>query len=168
MQVTALPGRRSETEAWLRSLLVAAELPDAGIVRYRHWDTNVEVSVPFEAARLTSRAPQLVIAKSLGTVVAATAFCLHQFRPTAAVLIGTPYQDLASRDLFLLQRFANGVETLFIQQVEDPGGSAARLPAALQLVRGEVAAIPGDDHLYSDTPALVAVLQRWKKKQPGL
>lgn len=74
MQVTALPGRRSETEAWLRSLLVAAELPDAGIVRYRHWDTNVEVSAPFEAARLANQAPQLVIAKSLGTVVAATAF----------------------------------------------------------------------------------------------
>jgi hypothetical protein len=168
MHVTALPGRRSETEAWLRSLLVAAGLPEASVVRYRHWDTDVEASGAFEAARLANQSPQLVIAKSLGTVIAATAFCLHEYRPTAAVLIGTPYAALESSDLHFLQQFAAGVETLFIQQSEDPGGSAAQLRTALQLARGEVAAVPGDDHLYSDTTALAAVLRRWIKQQPVL
>ena len=129
MHVTALPGRRSETEAWLRSVLVAAGFPEAVVTRYRHWDTEVEANVAFEAARLANQSPPLVIAKSLGTVIAATAFCLHKFRPTGAVLIGTPYAALESGDLRFLQQFSAAVETLFIQQSEDPGGSAAELAA---------------------------------------
>ena len=96
MHVTALPGRRSETEAWLRSVLVAAGFPEAVVTRYRHWDTEVEANVAFEAARLANQSPPLVIAKSLGTVIAATAFCLHKFRPTGAVLIGTPHLRVAT------------------------------------------------------------------------
>ena len=167
MHVTALPGRRSETEAWLRSVLVAAGFPEAVVTRYRHWDTEVEANVPFEAARLANQSPPLVIAKSLGTVIAATAFCLHKFRPTGAVLIGTPYAALESGDLRFLQQFSAAVETLFIQQSEDPGGSAAELAAALHLARGEVVAVSGDDHMYSDSTALAAVIQRWRKQEPG-
>ena len=168
MQVVALPGRRTETEPWLRSLLVAAGWPDSGLVRYRHWDTDAEASVSFEASRLATQAPQLVIAKSLGTVIAATAFGHHGFLPAAAVLVGTPFQAVAAEDLRLLQQFARGVETLFIQQAEDPGGSAAALHTALQLTRGQVAAVPGNDHLYLDTSALIGALQRWTAQQPGL
>lgn len=122
MHVTALPGRRSETEAWLRSVLVAAGFPEAVVTRYRHWDTEVEANVAFEAARLANQSPPIVIAKSLGTVIAATAFCLHNFRPTGAVFIGTPYAALESGDLRFLRQFSAAVETLFIQQSEDPGG----------------------------------------------
>jgi hypothetical protein len=165
MHVVALPGRRIETEAWLRSLLVAAGFPESDVIRYRHWVTDAEASVAFEAECLAKQSPEFVIAKSLGTVIAATAFCLHEFRPTAAVLIGTPYSAIESSDLQLLQRFAAGVETLFIQQTEDPGGSAARLHTALNVSSNDVAAVPGDDHLYSDTAALVAIIQRWKKQQ---
>ena len=168
MNVTALPGRRSETEAWLRSVLVAAGFPEAVVTRYRHWDTEIEASVAFEAARLANQSPPLVIAKSLGTVIAATAFCLHKFRPAAAVLIGTPYAALESSDLRFLQQFSAAVKTLFIQQSEDPGGSAAELAAALHLACGEVVAIPGDDHMYSDSTALAGVIRRWSKQEPGV
>ena len=160
MLVTALPGRRSETEAWLRSVLVAAGFPAAVVTRYRHWDTGAEASVAFEAARLTNQSPPIVIAKSLGTVIAATSFCLHKFRPTAAVLIGTPYAVLESSELRFLQQFSAGVDVLFIQQSEDPGGSAAELPGALHLARGKVVTVPGDDHIYTDTEVLAKVIQR--------
>ncbi|MEO8507973.1 MAG: alpha/beta family hydrolase [Betaproteobacteria bacterium] len=161
MQVVALPGRRSETEAWLRSLLIAGELPVDGILRYRHWSSEVEASVAFEASRLEGQMPQLVVAKSMGTVIAATAFDAHEFRPAAAVLIGTPFEALPAEEQRLLKHFAQSVGTLFIQQSDDPGGSAAKLPSALQLVRSEVTAIPGNDHLYSDTSALGALVKQW-------
>lgn len=161
MNVIALPGRRKETEPWLRDLLLAAGLPDTGVVRYRHWDSDAEASVSFEADRLCNQTPQLVVAKSLGTVIAATAFAGQGFRPDAAVLIGTPFQAVAAEDLSLLHDFARGVETLFIQQIEDPGGSATELPTALCLSRGQLAAVPGNDHLYLDIPALVEVLRPW-------
>ena len=168
MQVVALPGRSSETEPWLRSLLVAAGWPDSGLVRYRHWNSDTEASVSFEASRLAEQAPQLVVAKSLGTIIAANAFCRHGFRPAAAVLVGTPFRAIAAEDFRFLQQFARGVETLFIQQTEDPGGWAAELHAALELTRGQVAAVPGSDHLYADRSALVAALRPWAAQQLGL
>jgi hypothetical protein len=162
MLIIALPGRSVETETWMKKLLAAMSLPDATIIRYQHWDKDIEASVSFEAARLTEQRPQLVIAKSLGTVIAATAFHLHGFRPATAVLIGTPYAALPSGDIEILQRFAANVQTLFIQQTEDPGGAADTLSASLQLTQGIVAAVPGNDHIYSDTAALVAAFNSWR------
>jgi hypothetical protein len=145
--------------------LVAAELPDDGVVRYRHWETDVEPDVEFEASRLSGQTPQVVVAKSLGTIVAATAFDLYEFRPLAAILIGVPYQPLPSEERRLLQQLAQGVSTLFIQQVEDPGGSAAELRAALGLTSGEVVTVPGADHLYLDTSALGAIVKQWMQNR---
>ena len=160
MQVVALPGRRIETEAWLKSLLAAAGIPKADLIRYRHWDSDAEASIAFEAKRLEGQSPNLVVAKSFGTIVAATAFCLHGFRPAAAVLIGTPYAAMDGSDLTFLQRFAAATETLFIQQAQDPGGPAAALHTALGVAAGTVESVPGDDHIYSDTTALAAIVQR--------
>ena len=168
MRITALPGRRIETEAWLKGLLVAAKYPDAKVTRYRHWDTDEEASVAFEAERLSSQSPQLVIAKSLGTVIAATAYSLHQFRPAFAVLIGTPYDALKDDEFQFLRRFAASVHTLFIQQAQDPGGSADRLVVALKVNRSSVVEVPGNDHLYSDTNASVSLLDRWTKQYLGI
>lgn len=165
MLITALAGRSVETETWMKSLLGAANYPDAEVTRYRHWDTNAEASVAFEAARLASQSPQLVIAKSLGTVIAATAFCLHAFRPAFAVFIGTPYAALADNEVQFLRHFAASVNTLFIQQAEDPGGHAIYLGSALQVKRGEVVGVAGDDHLYADTAVLASILRRWTRQQ---
>ena len=142
MQVAGLAGRHPETESWLRSVLLAAKLPAEGITRYRHWDADVEASVSFEAQRLGGFAPALVVAKSFGTRIAAAAFVRHKFRPRAAVLIGTPYQAVEGGDLVLLQQFANGVPTLFIQQVQDPGGSSAQLAICFNF-GAEVVQVPG-------------------------
>jgi alpha-beta hydrolase superfamily lysophospholipase len=117
----------------MKSLLVAAQHPDAEVTRYRHWEADAEASVAYEATRLANQSPQLVIAKSLGAVIAATAFCLHEFRPAIAVLIGTPYAALESNEVQFLRRFAANVDTMFIQQAQDPGGSAALLATALQV-----------------------------------
>ena len=168
MNVVALPGRRIETEAWLKSLLEAAEYPDAKVTRYRHWDTETEASVAFEAERLSNESPQLVIAKSLGTVIAATAYSSNQFRPAFGIFIGTPYAALGEDDVLLLRRYAANVTTLFIQQAEDPGGPAAALAAALQLHRGSVAEVPGSDHLYLDIVALADIVRRWQEQHLGL
>ena len=166
MDITALPGRRSETGPWLKNVLAAAGFAEAVVTRYRHWDVQFEASADFEAAQLARQSPRLVIAKSLGTVIAATAYCLDGFHPAAAVLIGVPFAGLAKRELDFLQQFSAAVETLFIQQVADPGGAAAALGEALRLQRGEVVAVPGDDHLYADSAALGAIIRDWKGLHP--
>ena len=164
MQLVALPGRNRQTEEWLRAVLTESALPTNGIVRYRHWESAVDADADFEAQCLASRSPALVIAKSLGTVVAARAFCIHQFRPQSAILIGTPFSAFGPKDLASVQQLAQGVETLFIQQAEDPGGSASQLGDSLRLSKPNVASVPGNDHLYADIAALAAIIQKWKSK----
>lgn len=159
MQVTALPGRNARTEAWLLALLTATPLPTDGLVRYRHWTSDAEASVEVEAGDLQGLAPDLVIAKSFGTVVASTAFVDHGFRPAAAVLIGTPFAALGATEVSKLKAFARDVDTLFIQQTADPGGASSALAGALELTRGEVADVPGDDHLYTDVDLLARLIR---------
>ncbi|MFN7571136.1 MAG: hypothetical protein ACK5TK_06745 [Betaproteobacteria bacterium] len=148
----------------MRSVLAASALPTEGLVRYRHWDNAVDADVDFEAKRLADLSPPLAIAKSLGTVIAARAFCTHRFRPRSAILIGTPYGAGEPADLACLRQLAEGVETLFIQQTEDPGGAASRLAASLRLSQSEVTTVPGNDHVYADVQALAAVIREWQRK----
>jgi alpha-beta hydrolase superfamily lysophospholipase len=165
MDVVALPGRSRETEVWLNSLLRAAHHPAAKVIRYRHWDTDVEADVAFEAKRLYEESPQLVVAKSLGTVIAATAHGSNKFRPAFAVFIGTPFAALQEQDIRLLRQFAAAVPTLFIQQAQDPGGPAGELAGALQLRSGNVVEVPGNDHLYLDIDALAGIMRNWEEQQ---
>lgn len=161
MQVVALAGRNAQTESWLRSVLAAVPLPDEGLLRYRHWTGEVEASVEEEAKRLAGLSPDLVVAKSFGTAVAARAFVAQGFRPRAAVLVGTPYAALDADAVQALRELAAGVETLYIQQAADPGGPASSLRGALGVARGEVAEVPGDDHLYQDIDALMRPMRPW-------
>ena len=164
MNVIALPGRNQHTESWLRSVLLEAALPVDGMLRYRHWDSAVDADADYEAKRIANLSPALVIAKSLGTVIAARAFFKARFRPHSAVLIGTPYSAIDPKDLVCLQQLAEGANTLFIQQTEDPGGTASQLAASLRLEKSNVVAVPGNDHLYTDIPALAAIIQDWREK----
>lgn len=164
MQVIALPGRNEQTEAWLRSVLAESGLPSDGIVRYRHWDGAVDADAEFEARRLSGLSPALVIAKSFGTVVTARALCSHHFRPQSAILIGTPFGAVDPSDLASLQHLAEGVETLFIQQAEEPGGPASALQASLRALQATVAAMAGNDHLYKEVGALATIIQSWMRR----
>lgn len=163
MQLIALPGRNEQTDAWLRSLLTDSRLRSEGIVRYRHWDSAIDADADFEAQRLAGLSPDLVIAKSFGTVVAATAFRSHHFRPQRAILIGAPFSALDPGDLVNLRRLAEGAETLFIQQAEDPGGAASQLGGALRLSQANVVIVPGSDHAYKEVTVLADIIRDWIK-----
>jgi hypothetical protein len=161
MQVVALAGRNAQTESWLRSVLAAAALSDARVLKYRHWTSDAEADVGFEASLLANLSPDLVVAKSFGTAVAATAYRSATFRPKAAVFIGTPFLAAGEEGLSDLIEFAQNIETLFIQQSEDPGGSASALTSALSLMRGTVKAVPGSDHLYQDVGLVASLIRSW-------
>jgi hypothetical protein len=161
MQVIALPGRRAETESWLCSLLEASGLGTEGVIRYTHWTDGNEASVPTEAKRLAGLSPDVVVAKSFGTNVAALAFDQNQFRPGRVILIGTPYLAVSAHELTLLRRLARATPVKFIQQAEDPGGPASQLAQNLEVREDSVVAVPGNDHMYTDIKLLSAITREW-------
>jgi hypothetical protein len=163
MKLIALPGRNPETESWMAELTGALALgqTETLITRYRHWDAVVDPDVQGEAARLQLAADDVVIAKSLGTLVL-LASTLIRPAPAYAIFIGTPILHYPAESLALLCDLAAQTPCLFIQQTADFTGGFACLSERL----GDVPAaaleeVPGEDHIYADTEELAGIVTRW-------
>jgi len=163
MKILGLPGVNPVTLDWMRSLLAALSAPDdeISIREYRHWREGVDADRGFEASRLEGLAADLVVAKSMGTLVAVEAWREFAFRPRRALLIGCPLRGHGRDGYAALKTFAGEVPSLFIQQTDDPVGGFAALAAAMAPVAGaRLAEVAGDDHAYRDIDALAGIVAR--------
>ena len=162
MQVIGLPGRSRETKEWMQRLLASLGIAEPAIAHYRHWDSEIEADVSYEAERLQDQVPELVVAKSLATLIAASAFALYSFRPKAAILIGVPLCNFSPQQLQLLRHLSDQVPTLFVQQSADPGASFLELQSLVRdFGHAEAAQVSGDDHAYANISELVAAIDPW-------
>jgi len=168
MTVLGLPGRNAETEGWLQALCTRLGFAHAEVLHYRHWDDPLPADAAFEARRLAGRAIDLVIGKSLGTLVAALAHEAESFRPESAILIGVPLRGLEDWQLAAYQGLAAQVPTLFVQQSQDFTGSHAELAAWARSSRhATVIEVPGSDHAYADLEVLEAAIMPWLVERNG-
>jgi hypothetical protein len=164
MKLLGLPGRNIETERWLRSVLDALRLgaTSVEVVHYRHWDVAGEPDVVHEAQRLRDARPDLLVAKSLGTMVSIEAFARCDFAPRRAVFIGTPLRAYGAPQLAALRAFAVRVPTLFIQQTGDVAGAFADVARTVSGIAGSaVAEVAGSDHVYSNVVELTPLIEGW-------
>ncbi len=167
MKLIGLPGRNQETEAWLRELFGLLALGDCEVVRYRHWSADAEPDVTHEAEGLRNRTADLVIAKSMGTIVTTAAHSACSFRPSRAVLIGSPVAHLAPEMLARYRDLAEQIPTLFIQQSADFTGTFAQLMRIVgDCKRSDAYEVPGADHVYSDTAELASIIRAWLGRGP--
>ena len=151
MYTIGLAGNNPTTEAWMRSLLDA--LPNSHaksyVLHYGHWEDGSRYDVAREAAKLQDTEPDLVLAKSLGVMIALDAYARRDFGPRRAVFMGTPLTLFGEADVARLGRFVQGVPTLLIQQRDDRTGTHAALEECLpEGAIGEIVEIPGHDHAY--------------------
>ena len=172
MRLIALPGRNPETEAWMRALVACLDLShldlnleEAAVVCYRHWDDGGEPDVAFEAQRLELAVGDLVISKSLGTLVLLTA-ARSGCMPVGGVFIGTPIRGYSESNVGDLKAFANSCATLFIQQTSDFTGTCAELEGVLgDVAFGSLVEVAGDDHVYADVDRLAEIIESWWRGQ---
>lgn len=136
-----------------------------GIVRYRHWDTGGPPDVAFEAGRCEIGTDDLVVAKSMGTMVLLEAVALGQL-PAEVVLIGTPVKGYSDTQVAQLKALAAACPCLFIQQSDDFTGSHAELVSVLGSEPGAavIRKVDGSDHIYADTDELVAIIEEWRQR----
>ena len=163
MNLYGLPGRDQATEAWMTDLLKKLALGQGGwqLQSYRHWQSGLEPDVGFEAIRVAVSDTDMVVAKSLGTLVLLTA-AAGNVSPASAVLIGVPLVAYDAERRASLREFAAARPTLFIQQTGDVTGSYDELA---DVVRGistvTLAEVAGEDHVYSDTDELKSLIENW-------
>jgi hypothetical protein len=152
MFVIGLPGQSVGTEAWMRSLFGSLGIadPPARVQHYRHWDDHDVPDIDWEATRVRSETPELVLAKSLGTLITIRAYAEYGFRPLRAVLMGTPIRHYTDHQVEVLCDFVDHIPTLVIQQTADSKGPYAMLAGVLpELARSAMCEIPGENHYYA-------------------
>ena len=162
MKLIALPGQNQATEPWLAEIvgLVTTSGDTVDQLHYRHWDEPGQPDVAHEASRIANLQCDLVIAKSLGTLIALTAFKQSDFRPDRAVFIGIPFNHYSADYLQLLREFAVATPALFIQQTADITGRFDTLNTKYADV-AEVTEVPGSDHFYGDVEQLKKLISGW-------
>jgi hypothetical protein len=167
MNILALPGISQKTEKWASNLLaeLAAEQRTMSVQRYLHWDCgDGEQCLKFaeEVERLRGLSVDLLVAKSLGTMIGLAAIGQKLIAPQRAVLIGTPVSGFKENNLNLRKMADLGIPCLYIQQVHDIVGPAAALKAEIDGLPGiELVEIPGDNHQYKDLKLLARYIKRW-------
>ncbi|MEM8766116.1 MAG: hypothetical protein AAGE43_01630 [Pseudomonadota bacterium] len=163
MRIVGLPGRNPETEAWLEVLLasVAPDHAEVQVHRYRHWDEDAVPDLAGEIACAEVKGADLVVAKSMGTLVLLGAVASGK-APDCAVLIGTPLAACGSEERRALRGLADLIPCCFIQQREDFTGSSAELAEVLGPAATGLNVVEGSDHVYADTDELARCIAAWQ------
>lgn len=132
MDIIILGGNSPRHKQWVRDLREVL-LPHADavtIIDYLHWETGAaQADIETEIDRLASHAQRsdeyILVAKSIGTVIAALAQQRGVVRPEACVYLGVPLETARYEGV----RFDILPKTTFIQNVHDPLGSSEQLKA---------------------------------------
>lgn len=145
-----LPGYTATNQKWCED--VAESLKVEGDIRqifWDHWQDENQRFNPQEKARLLSHlAPNIfvnIIAKSIGTLVAAYMMQNIPMQIKKVVFCGIPVNDLSEEEIELIKKVVveNKDKIVIYQNENDPHGSFAQVKDF-----GKVISKPGSDHEY--------------------
>lgn len=167
MNICFLPGINQKTEKWAANLLQELSFPDssATIQRYTHWECADDqcLKLENEIERLQGCAVDLLIGKSLGTIVGILACQRKIIAPKQAIFIGTPVISFREENLDLKQ-LANElhIPALYIQQKDDIVGSSVSLREQIGSVpKATLVEVPGNNHQYKDLKLVARHIKKW-------
>jgi len=162
MKLLALPGKNKATYQWFSNLLkhINIDAATTAIQEYDCWLTSEEeLNLAVESEKAKASKPDIIMAKSIGTIVALTAFA-ESAKDKKFVFIGTPIHLYNAEWLNALKKLSFESDVLFIQQRFDRTASAEDLGSVLGQAC-TVTEVPGSDHLYNDIGALSKAINSW-------
>jgi len=170
VRLLGLPGRKASTLTQMTDLVERLAGGQAAVRSYGFWG-GADVPDPDvgpEALAVADSGAELLVCKSIGTLIAMLARERHGFIAKSYVFIGSPLRRFEAEGLIdILRRQAHAAPTLFIQQTADFNGAYADLAAAVGAAPfATMAEVPGDDHLYSDTMRLAQIIEAWRASAP--
>lgn len=164
-ELLVLPGREPSTSAEMAELVRLAGL-DAPVTAYSFWTGDLRnPDLTEEVASFAQKKPPLVLAKSIGVLIAMLALRQHGFAARAALFVGVPLKRLRHEGrIDLLLDYCCHTPTTILQRRDDPTGPFAELAQSLapsaQTVLRE---LPGDTHSYADRE-VASVVQCWWRR----
>lgn len=136
MTILLLGGNHPNHKAWLRQC--AAALEQAGhtvaLHDYDHWRTgapDTDIELELERLRATTRrlTDYTIMAKSVGTVIAARGVAQGILRPTQCLFLGVPLDGVAGQTPGFAAELGMLPSVTIVQNQFDPFGSAEVIKA---------------------------------------
>lgn len=134
MKVLILGGNSPRHKQWIRELgdTLGVAGHEVTLQNYLHWDTgDKNVAIDYEisqaAAAMRKQSDYVIIAKSVGTVIATLGIARGELHPSKCLLLGVPFGGIAGRMPEFTPSLSKLPSTVFIQNDNDPYGSAAGL-----------------------------------------
>lgn len=164
-RVLGLPGREPSTLSQMQALLAELGVGAEAIQAYGFWG-HADHSNPQlggEAAAAGGSGAEVVVAKSIGTLVTLLAERDHGLAPKACVFLATPMRRFHAQGWVpLLADHCAAIPTLFVQQTDDFNGAFADLAEVVARHREcRCVEIPGGDHLYEDIGRIAPPVRGW-------
>lgn len=170
MNVLILGGNSPRHYDWIRAL--GGYLENRGhavtLHDYQHWTTgepaaDIDLELRLLAAEIADMDDYVVIAKSIGTVIAALGVARGILRPTRCVLLGVPLDGIAGRTPEFLPSLAALPATVVMQNEHDPYGAASNVKAqvdAANMADMHFVTVFGDStHDYGDFAQIAGYLE---------
>ena len=167
MNILGLPGKNSATGPWMEEILSQIDLPEdtRNTQYYKAWqEAGSEIDEVVELDLAAGFDPNLIVAKSMGSILTLIGVGAGKLKPTACVLIGVPVNGLLETEKSVLQNWQDtGISLLCIQQTSDVTGTYEQLEDLAPEANGLVTLveIAGSDHVYSDVPELTQIINKW-------
>lgn len=164
MNLLILPGNSARHREWLQDAraALAPYFDEIRVLEYTHWGTGRDkTDVQHEigaAGHLTKGwVEYIVLAKSIGTIVALLASQNQSMTAHSYIFLGLPLQ-LAIEDTQITELLKTVKPITIIQNSHDPFGSADDVRVYARSIKRDdiqVVKIPGDTHDYLDFSAYV-------------
>lgn len=163
MNALLLPGNSSRHGEWVEELkdALSPQFQTVTTQHYRHWqkaedwaDIEYEMGVADEKAR--DLQPYVIVAKSIGTVIAARGVANGMLYPEKIVLLGVPVKGGAQADEFARTLKHIPIPVVIVQNSADPLGSFIEVRGAFEDISDGLSFVelPGETHDYLDFEAI--------------
>lgn len=173
MNIVILGGKSKRHYEWIRELKEQLQgLAEEVVIHdYKHWLTySARVDINEELRRIartvSSKEPYIIVAKSLGTVLATIGTSKEILDPRACVFLGTPLSVIKEEFPHFQENYHALPRTIFVQNENDPLGSSQELGVFLEAGHPydwELITLPGDTHDYTDFDVLYKLLAGLKE-----
>jgi len=166
MNALLLPGNSPRHAEWIEALkdAVSSQFEVTKTQHYAHWQTgeqwaNVEHEINVSKEKVASLEPYVIIAKSIGTVIAAKGTASQVLQPEKLILLGVPIKGGADIETFLAFLQKIKIPVIIVQNTADPFGSFADVKSVFQGAGPHTSFIelPGDTHDYLDFSAITRI-----------
>lgn len=174
MNAIYLPGNSSLNKRWANDMsrVMKPLFARSYVHNYLHWDTKDSfVEFDLELAIVSEKAidyePYVVIAKSVGALLAAKGIYEGALFPEKCVLLGLPHELMQKPDYPTSEWFKQvSMPCLVLQNAEDPSGSYKNVSSFLDNCNNKYIThkkLAGDNHIYDKYDTIHAEITRFLK-----